>query len=111
MKIKLPIYIIHGNHDDPNGLEYLSAIDQFSVNNLLNYFGKIKSIEVIKVSPIKFEKGGTKVAVYGIGHRKDQRLNIALEEKKVEFEPAGEGFLNILVLHQNRYKGLQLGVP
>ena len=71
VKIKLPIFIIHGNHDDPNGLEYLSAIDQFSVNNLLNYFGKIKSIEVIKVSPIKFQKGDTKVALYGIGHLKD----------------------------------------
>ena len=71
MKIKLPIFIIHGNHDDPMGLEYLSAIDQLSVNNYLNYFGKIKSIEIIKVTPILFEKNGTKIALYGIGHIKD----------------------------------------
>lgn len=71
-KIKLPVFIIHGNHDDPCGLEYLSNIDMLSVQNYVNYFGKIKSVETITVSPIIMKKEGTKVALYGIGHLKDQ---------------------------------------
>ena len=30
LSIKLPIFMIHGNHDDPSGLENLSNIDLIS---------------------------------------------------------------------------------
>jgi double-strand break repair protein MRE11 len=51
------------------------------INNYLNYFGKVKNIEMIEVTPILLTKGTTKVALYGIGHMKDERLNIAFENK------------------------------
>jgi len=57
-----------------------------SVNNYVNYFGKVKNIEKIEVSPILFTKGETKIALYGIGHMKDERLNIAFETKNIKFK-------------------------
>ena len=41
--------MIHGNHDDPSGLEYLSNIDLMNSNNYVNYFGKVTNIEDIEV--------------------------------------------------------------
>lgn len=37
----LPVFTIHGNHDDPAGAENLSAVDILSSCNLVNYFGKV----------------------------------------------------------------------
>lgn len=36
----LPVFTIHGNHDDPSGADNLSAVDVLSTCKLLNYFGK-----------------------------------------------------------------------
>jgi double-strand break repair protein MRE11 len=78
-KVKLPIFSIHGNHDDPVGLDLFSSLDQVSANSYVNYFGKVKNIEEFTVKPVLFRKGGTKVALYGIGHMHDERLNLAFE--------------------------------
>jgi DNA repair exonuclease SbcCD nuclease subunit len=40
--ISLPVFTIHGNHDDPAGAENLSAVDILSTAALLNYFGKVR---------------------------------------------------------------------
>ena len=45
--VELPIFIIHGNHDAPNGIENISSIDIF-VNKEFNYFGKINNNENFK---------------------------------------------------------------
>jgi double-strand break repair protein MRE11 len=58
----------------------LSTLDQASSNNYINYFGKVTNIEKIEVKPILFEKGETKLAIYGIGHMNDERLNLAFEK-------------------------------
>ena len=79
LKIRLPIFSIHGNHDDPVGLEMLSTLDQVCSNHYINYFGKVTNIEQIEVIPILFEKGTTKIAIFGIGHMRDERLNLAFE--------------------------------
>ena len=113
VSIKLPIFIIHGNHDDPWGLEHLSNINMLSTNHTVNYFGSVTNIEEIEVNPILLIKGQTKIALYGIGHMKDERLNIAFEQKKIRFlrpKDDPESWFNILVLHQNRFKGLHWGV-
>ena len=60
LSIELPIFIIHGNHDDPSGFENFSSIDIFS-NREVNYFGKVNNYEEFEVIPICFEKNGTKV--------------------------------------------------
>jgi double-strand break repair protein MRE11 len=72
----------------------------------------VKNIEEIEVSPILFIKGNTKIALYGIGHMKDERLNLAFENKKIKFKRPlqdKDNWFNILVFHQNKFKGLQMG--
>lgn len=40
INVGLPIFTIHGNHDDPAGPEDLSAVDILSTIQYVNYFGK-----------------------------------------------------------------------
>jgi DNA repair exonuclease SbcCD nuclease subunit len=40
MNVSLPVFTIHGNHDDPSGPEDLSAVDILSTVHYVNYFGK-----------------------------------------------------------------------
>ena len=40
VNIGLPVFTIHGNHDDPSGDHNLSAVDVLSSCNLVNYFGR-----------------------------------------------------------------------
>ena len=41
VNVGLPVFTIHGNHDDPAGTDSLSAVDLLSTARLINYFGKI----------------------------------------------------------------------
>jgi double-strand break repair protein MRE11 len=41
LNVGLPVFTIHGNHDDPAGTDNLSAVDMLSAAGLLNYFGKV----------------------------------------------------------------------
>ena len=38
--VRLPVFTVHGNHDDPGGADHLSAVDMLSTARLVNYFGK-----------------------------------------------------------------------
>ena len=106
LSVEVPIFIIHGNHDDPSGFENFSSIDIFS-NKELNYFGKINNYEEFDLYPILFVKNNTKIALYGIGYIKDERLYLALQNKKVNFHRPEDykNWFNILIVHQNRFKG------
>lgn len=42
INIALPIFVIHGNHDDPVG--GTSALDILAVNGYVNYFGHTSSL-------------------------------------------------------------------
>ena len=108
--VEIPIFIIHGNHDDPSGFENFSSIDIFS-NKEVNYFGKINNYEKFDLLPILFIKGKTKIALYGIGYIKDERLFLALQNKKVNFHRPEDykSWFNILIVHQNRFKGHNIG--
>eukprot|EP00986_Skeletonema_menzelii_P008558 scaffold3643_cov132-Skeletonema_menzelii.AAC.8 len=128
--VDLPIFAIHGNHDDPTrdgSAELLSAIDLLSVSNLLNYFGRQDAVDNVRVHPILFQKGTTKVALYGMGSMRDERLNRMWQGKKVRFlrpeqdmnggarnrvgeddeeeEEESRDWFNIFTLHQNRDLG------
>ena len=83
--VRLPIFMIHGNHDDPSGDCDISNIDFLSSTCQLNYFGKNKNIEKIEVKPILFHKGLTKIALYGIGNMKEVRLNMANDNDKIKY--------------------------
>lgn len=47
--------------------EGLCALDLLSASGLVNHFGHSHSVERIEMSPILLQKGGTKLALYGLG--------------------------------------------
>ncbi|CAN8301931.1 unnamed protein product [Cochlearia groenlandica] len=114
--VGLPVFSIHGNHDDPAGVDNLSAIDILSACNLVNYFGKMvlggSGVGQISLHPILMRKGSTTVALYGLGNIRDERLNRmfqtphAVQWMRPEIQEGSDvsDWFNILVLHQNRVK-------
>eukprot|EP00536_Pseudo-nitzschia_multiseries_P000557 jgi/Psemu1/233741/estExt_Genewise1.C_70050 len=119
--VDLPVFSIHGNHDDPSrdggNSELYAALDLLDVANLVNYFGKQEDTQNIRVDPILLRKGSTKVALYGLGSMRDERLNRMWRGENLTFtRPAAEttagdqddehsDWLNIFALHQNRDRG------
>ncbi|KAA6401552.1 MAG: putative Double-strand break repair protein MRE11 [Streblomastix strix] len=83
LNIALPIFTIHGNHDDPTGEGLLSAMDTLAATRLVNYFGRCEAIDALEILPILFEKGQTRVALYGLGHIRDERLFRLFRDDKV----------------------------
>jgi double-strand break repair protein MRE11 len=96
--------------------DHLSAIDILAACNLVNYFGKAvlggNGVGQISMYPVLLQKGSTKVALYGLGNIRDERLNRMFQTphavqwirpESLEGCPTSEWF-NIFVLHQNRVK-------
>lgn len=91
----------------------LAALDLLAVSNLVNYFGRQDEVDKVEISPIMMQKGGTKVALYGMGSMRDERLNRMWQGKKVRFlrpeqdddEEEENSWFNIFTLHQNRDLG------
>eukprot|EP01103_Thecamoeba_quadrilineata_P006961 TRINITY_DN1671_c0_g1_i1.p1 TRINITY_DN1671_c0_g1~~TRINITY_DN1671_c0_g1_i1.p1 ORF type:complete len:626 (-),score=141.89 TRINITY_DN1671_c0_g1_i1:70-1947(-) len=103
--VELPVFSIHGNHDDPSGDGGYAALDLLSVTNLVNYYGKSENIDEITIYPILIRKGTTKLALYGLGNIRDERLYRTFQQKKVKLmrpiEDREEWF-SLMTLHQNR---------
>ena len=69
----------------------------------------------MEVAPILLQKGSTKVALYGLGSVRDERLNRMWTKDKVRFlrppqtndddDDDEEPFFNVFTLHQNRDLG------
>jgi len=103
--VSIPIFVVHGNHDDPSGDGQYSAIDILSAANMVNYFGKMNNIDEIAIYPILLTKGSTKLALYGLGNIRDERLHRTWAQKKVNFMRPIDGreeWFNVFTLHQNR---------
>ncbi|XP_053665023.1 double-strand break repair protein MRE11 [Anopheles marshallii] len=103
LNIAIPLFSIHGNHDDSGGSGCVSSMNLLSTNGYVNYFGKWTDLSRIDIRPILLRKGETKLALYGLSYMSDARLCRLLEEAKVFMErPDQPGFFNVMVLHQNR---------
>ncbi|KAJ1805258.1 meiotic recombination, partial [Coemansia sp. RSA 2598] len=105
INISLPVFSIHGNHDDPSGHGNLSAMDMLAVSGFVNYFGKQTEVENIRVSPVLLRKGGTRLALYGLGNIRDERLHRTIARKHMTMCQPSEDtdkWFNLMVLHQNR---------
>lgn len=102
MNISIPVFSIHGNHDDPSGFGRLSSLDILSITGLVNYFGKWINLEQVTINPIMIRKGETKLALYGLSHIHDNRLVRLFQEYKVTLEKPEKDWFNLMVLHQNR---------
>ncbi|XP_024317518.1 double-strand break repair protein MRE11 [Brachypodium distachyon] len=116
LKVGLPVFTIHGDHDEPIGVDNVSPIDILSASGLVNYFGKVdlgsSGTGQISLHPVLIKKGATSVALYGLGNVRDARLSRMfqtpdavrwMQPEDLEDMPLSEWF-NIFVLHQNRTK-------
>lgn len=120
LNVAIPVFSIHGNHDDPQGTGVdgaLCALDILSVSGLINYMGKFDlplsnpsnvsdpQAPGIAIRPVLFRKGNTRLGLYGVGNVKDQRMHFELRSNRVRmYMPRDkEDWFNLLVLHQNRY--------
>lgn len=116
------MFTIHGNHDDPSSADDTSAVDILASANLLNYFGKSKitrsdanSAGEVKIRPILIRKGNVKLALYGLGNIRDERMcRLFSSPKGVEWaRPASsaiadiDDWVNLFILHQNRVAHVQ----
>ena len=104
LNVSMPVFSIHGNHDDPQGLGQdgsLSALDILSAAGLLNYFGRVSlpsrdasrkrpasmssssGSGMMALRPVLLRKGTTRLALYGMGNIKDERIAHELRERHV----------------------------
>lgn len=102
--ISIPVFGISGNHDDASGDSLLSPMDILHATGLINHFGKVIESDKIKVVPLLFQKGSTKLALYGLAAVRDERLFRTFKDGGVTFEVPtmreGEWF-NLMCVHQN----------
>lgn len=107
LNVSIPVFSIHGNHDDPTGAEGLCALDLLSASGLVNHFGHSHSVERIEISPILMQKGNSRLALYGLGSIPDERLYRMFVNNQVTMlrpkEDQDEWF-NLFAIHQNRSK-------
>lgn len=83
INVAIPVFSIHGNHDDPTGKESISALDVLASTGLINYFGRCEDLKEIELSPILLQKGQSRLALYGLSHIRDERLGRLFREGKV----------------------------
>lgn len=130
LNIALPVFSIHGNHDEPGRDQMttgIAALDLLALSGLVNYFGKVDALSPpVDLYPVLLRKGSTRVALYGIGAMQDVALNHLFHKEQVLFRrpvataAAGGGaapdatWFNVLTLHQNRNnrgRGLKNCIP
>lgn len=107
LNISIPVFSIHGNHDDPTGAEGLCALDLLSASGLINHFGHSHSVEKIEISPVLMQKGNTKLALYGLGSIPDERLYRMFVNNQVTMlrpKEDQDDWFNLFAIHQNRSK-------
>lgn len=111
--VAVPVFSIHGNHDEPAGdgtlgdtHRQLAALDLLSVASLVNYFGALTEVDRPRVYPVLIRRGAVRLALYGLGAVRDEKLYQALHLGAVEWvrppDDPDAPWLNLLVLHQNR---------
>jgi double-strand break repair protein MRE11 len=106
INVSIPVFSIHGNHDDPSGEGHFAALDILTMSGLVNYFGRTPEADDIQVKPVLLQKGTTKLALYGLSNVRDERLYQTFLKKKVKFFQAGtqqKDWFHLMCVHQNHY--------
>lgn len=103
LNVAVPVFAISGNHDDATGAGLLSPLDVVSATGLVNYFGQIPQQDKIRLSPLLFQKGTTRLALYGLNNMRDERLQRIMRNGDVTFQKPkeSESFFNLMCIHQN----------
>lgn len=106
INISIPVFSIHGNHDDPSGDGHFCSLDLLQVSGLLNYFGKVPETDKIEIKPVLLQKGQTKLALYGMSNVRDERLFRTFRDKNVKLYTPGtqkKDWFNLMAVHQNHH--------
>ena len=106
INVAIPVFSIHGNHDDPTGDGHYCSLDLLQMSGLLNYFGRIPETDKIEVKPVLLQKGQTKLALYGMSNVRDERLFRTFREGNAKFFKPGaqqKDWFNIMAVHQNHH--------
>jgi double-strand break repair protein MRE11 len=112
INVAIPVFSIHGNHDDPSGDGHFCSLDLLQVSGLLNYFGRISQNDKIEVKPVLLQKGQTKLALYGMSNVRDERLFRTFREGHVKFYKPGvqqKDWFNLMAVHQNHHAHNETG--
>lgn len=102
--ISIPMFCISGNHDDACGDGLLCPMDILQVSGLINLFGKVLESDNIEVTPLLFQKGNTKLGLYGLASVRDERLFRTFKEGNIKFNVPNvnqDEWFNIMCVHQN----------
>ncbi|KAF4554758.1 Double-strand break repair protein mus-23-like protein [Elsinoe fawcettii] len=106
LNVAIPVFSIHGNHDDPSGEGHFSPLDILQMGGLVNYYGRVPEADAIEVKPVLLQKGRTKLALYGLSNVRDERLFRTFRDGKVKFFQPGtqkSDWFNLMSVHQNHY--------
>ncbi|KAH8816455.1 DNA repair protein [Xylogone sp. PMI_703] len=112
INVAIPVFSIHGNHDDPTGDGHYCSLDLLQMSGLLNYFGRTPESDNIQVKPILLQKGKTKLALYGMSNVRDERLFRTFRDGKVKFfKPSVQqsDWFNLMAVHQNHHAYTETG--
>ncbi|KAI8961089.1 DNA repair exonuclease [Daldinia sp. FL1419] len=106
INISIPVFSIHGNHDDPSGEGNFCSLDLLQVAGLVNYFGRVPRADDIEAKPVLLQKGMTKLALYGLSNVRDERMFRTFRDHNVKwFRPNQQSsdWFNLLAVHQNHH--------
>ncbi|KAI0843307.1 DNA repair exonuclease [Hypoxylon sp. FL0890] len=106
INISIPVFSIHGNHDDPSGDGNYCSLDLLQMAGLVNYFGRVPRADDIEAKPVLLQKGSTKLALYGISNVRDERMFRNFRDHNVKwFRPNQQSsdWFNLLAVHQNHH--------
>ncbi|TVY91535.1 Double-strand break repair protein [Lachnellula willkommii] len=104
INVAIPVFSIHGNHDDPTGDGHYCSLDLLQASGLVNYFGRIPETDKIEVKPVLLQKGNTKLALFGLSSVRDERLFRTFRDGKVKFfrpRMQQDDWFNLMAVHQN----------
>lgn len=121
INVAIPVFSIHGNHDDPSGVDnyaqlftgsdaykkqegHLAALDLLQESGFINYYGRTPESDNIQVKPLLLQKGNTKLALYGMSNVRDERLFRTFRDGNVKFFQPGtqkSDWFNLMSVHQN----------
>ncbi|KAK5121825.1 hypothetical protein LTR85_004700 [Meristemomyces frigidus] len=112
INVAIPVFSIHGNHDDPSGEGHLAALDILQMSGLINYYGRTPESDNILIKPVLLQKGNTKLALYGMSNVRDERLFRTFRDGNVKFFQPGtqkDDWFNIMSVHQNHHAYTETG--
>lgn len=112
INVAIPVFSIHGNHDDPTGDGHYASLDLLQVSGLINYIGRIPETDKLEIKPVLLQKGQTKLALYGMSNVRDERLFRTFREGNVKFFKPGvqqKDWFNIMAVHQNHHAHSETG--